>query len=118
RGLGPGGVVGVASQANTPSASLGYVGWGYLPEGARFRLKASVDVNARCGTNRACKVVGTALQQYGAYVVDTGGWPCFYAEGLDGKQVSWTGLLSATTTNLWKTADLEVMDLPALTLTP
>ena len=68
-------------------SAKGYVGWGYLPEGARFRLKAAVDVKARCGTNRGCQVVGTALQQYGAYVVDTGGWPAFYAENLQGKRV-------------------------------
>src|SRR5205809_233303 len=109
--------MGAASQTNTNSTAKGYIGWGYLPEGARFRLKGTVDVNARCGTNRACKVVGTALQQYGAYVVDTGGWPAFYAEGLDGKQASWTGLLSATDTNLWRTADFEVLALPPLTAT-
>jgi len=117
RGLGSGGVMGIASMNNT-YASLGYIGWKYLPEGARFRLKASVDVAARCGTNRACKVLGTALQQYGAYVVDTGGWPVFYAEDLTGKQVSWNGLLATTDAHAWQAADFEVLALPALTLVP
>ena len=118
RGPGPGGVMGIATQANTANAAKGYVGWGYLPEGARFRLKASVDVASRCGSNRACTVIGTALQQYGAYVVDTGGWPVLYAEALDGKQVSWAGLLADTDTNAWKAADFEVLALPALTALP
>jgi hypothetical protein len=117
RGLGSGGVMGIASQTNTNSLAKGYTGWGYLPEGARFRLKASVDVASRCGSNRACTVIGTALQQYGAYVVDTGGWPAFYAENLQGKQASWAGLLSADDASVWLTADLEVLALPPLTPT-
>src|SRR5204862_8273417 len=96
----------------------GHAAGANLPERARCRLKATVDVNARCGTNRACKVVGTALQQYGAYVVDTGGWPCFYAEGMDGKQASWSGLLSANDTELWQVGDFEVLALPPLTPVP
>jgi hypothetical protein len=90
-----------------------------IPEGARLRLKASVDVNAKCGTNNACKVIGRALQNYGAYVVDNSGVATLYAEVLTGKSVSWTGLLTISDARAFAASDFEVMSLPAtLTTAP
>lgn len=90
-----------------------------IPEGARLRLKASVDVAARCGANRACKIIGTALKKYGMYLVDTAGVATLYAEVLTGRDVSWTGLLSITDAEVWTADDFELLSLPAaLTATP
>lgn len=90
-----------------------------IPEGARLRLKASVDVNAKCGTNNNCKVIGRALQTYGAYVVDTSGVATFYAEVLTGKSVSWNGVLSIQDARAFAADDFELLSLPAnLTATP
>jgi hypothetical protein len=83
-----------------------------IPEGARFRLKSSVDVNARCGTNRACKIIGTALKTYGAYVVDTAGVTTFYAEVLTNKPESWAGLLKITDVRAFQADDFELLSLP------
>lgn len=88
-----------------------------IPEGARFRLKSSVDVNARCGTNNACKIIGTALKKYGAYVVDTAGVATFYAEVLTNKPQKWQGVLSATDARAFQAEDFELLALPP-TLTP
>lgn len=84
-----------------------------IPEGARLRLKASVDIAARCGTNRACKIIGTALAKYGAYVVDTAGVATFYAEVLTGRTETWTGKLGVTDARAFTADDFELLALPA-----
>lgn len=90
-----------------------------IPEGARLRLKASVDIAARCGTNRACRVIGTALAKYGAYVVDTAGVATFYAEVLTGRAETWTGVLGVTDARAFQADDFELLSLPAtLTAAP
>ncbi len=90
-----------------------------LPEGARLRLKSSVNIDARCGASRACKVIGTALKKYGMYLVDTAGVATLYAEVLTGRDVSWTGLLSIRDAEVWTADDFELLSLPAaLTATP
>jgi hypothetical protein len=92
-----------------------------IPEGARLRLKRSVDVLGRAATlsstasQRACKIIGKALKTYGAYVVDTAGAPTFYAENLQGKSVSWTGLLDPKDSSPFLASDFEVLTLPPLT---
>jgi hypothetical protein len=88
-----------------------------IPEGARFRLKAGVDLNARCGTNPGCKIIGAALKTYGAYVVDTAGVATFYAEDLSNKPESWSGLLNITDARGFQADDFELLSLPT-TLTP
>jgi hypothetical protein len=89
-----------------------------IPEGARLRLKASVDVNAKCGTNNNCKVIGRALQTYGAYVVDNSGVATLYAEVLTGKNVSWNGVLAISDARAFAANDFEVLTLPATLTTP
>jgi hypothetical protein len=84
-----------------------------IPEGARFRLKQSVDINARCGSNSACKVIGTALQTYGSYVVDNAAVPTFYAEVLTGKPENWSGLLHTIDAQAFQAEDFELLSLPA-----
>jgi hypothetical protein len=84
-----------------------------IPEGARFRLKSSVDVDARCAGNKACSILGKALKSYGAYVVDTAAVPTFYAEILTGKSVSWSGLLKIGDARSFAADDFEVLSLPA-----
>jgi hypothetical protein len=88
-----------------------------IPEGARLRLKPSVDVDAKCGTHRACKVIGTALKKDGVYMVDTAGVATLYAEVLTGRDVSWTVSFSITDAQVWSADDFELLSLPAL-LTP
>jgi hypothetical protein len=90
-----------------------------IPEGSRLRLKSTVDVNAKCGTNRACKIVGTAMKTYGIYVVDTAGVATLYAEVLTGKNVSWSGLLHISDVRVFTADDFELVSLPAtLTQSP
>lgn len=90
-----------------------------IPEGARLRLKSSVDVNARCGGNTACSVIGTALKKYGMYVVDTAAVSTLYAEVLTGTGRTWAGLLRVTDAQVWTAADFELLALPAtLTAAP
>lgn len=92
-----------------------------IPEGARLRLKPSVDIAARAAakssaaSQRACRIIGQALQTYGAYVVDHGGNPTIYAENLQGKGVSWAGLLDTLDTRPFLASDFEVLSLPSLT---
>jgi len=116
-GPGPDGVMAIATH-NDNARSPDRTGPTNIPLGARLRLKASVDVGARCGSNRACAVIGAALKQHGAYVVDTAGVPVFYAENLQGKAVSWDGLLAPTDARPFEADDLEVLALPPLTPAP
>jgi hypothetical protein len=90
-----------------------------IPEGARLRLRASVNVAARCAGNRACSTIGVALQKYGAYVVDNAAVPALYAEVLTGRDGSWSGSLHVTDARVWTAADFELLSLPpSLTATP
>ncbi len=87
-----------------------------VPEGARIRLRASVDIAARAAgaTHVAtATTIGNALQTYGAYLIDRGGHPTLYAEDLTGRTVSWTGLLEANDSTVFLPADFEVMSLPS-----
>jgi len=99
-----------AGEANRNTASN-------IPEGARFRLKSSANVQARCGGNKACAVIGNALKTYGAFVVDTAGVPVLYAEVLTGRSVSWSGLLKIADARPFAADDFEILSLPS-TLTP
>lgn len=84
-----------------------------LPEGARLRLKASVDVEARCGANAACKTLGVALATYGMYVVDTAGVAVLFAEVLTHTGTSWAGVLHIEDARAFQAADFELLSLPA-----
>ncbi len=118
-GLGTDGITqNIATHSDNASASNRNTS-ANIPEGARLRLKASVDVNAKCGSNNACKVIGRALQTYGAYVVDTSGVATLYAEVLTGKSVSWNGVLSIQDARAFGADDFELLSLPQnLTATP
>jgi hypothetical protein len=84
-----------------------------IPEGARLRLRPSVDLAARCGTNAACRTIGTALATYGAYMVDTAGVTTLVAEVLTDRHLSWTGVLRASDAAVFTAADFEVLAMPA-----
>jgi hypothetical protein len=117
QGMGPGGTLAIASH-NDNNRSANRTTAANIPEGARLRLKASVDVDARCGGALACRVIGQALKTYGAYMVDTAGAPVIFAESLVGKSVSWSGLLTPTDARAFAATDFEVLALPLLTLAP
>lgn len=85
---------------------------GSIPEGAHLRLKPSVDVSARCGSNNACKVIGAALQRYGAFMVDYAGVPTLYSQTLTGTGKSWSGVLSITDARAFQGGDFELLSLP------
>lgn len=87
-----------------------------LVEGSRIRLKASVDVAARAAgapIPASALTLGTALQQYGAYLFDRGGHPSLYAEDLANKSVSWSGVLDLDDAKVFLPTDFEVLSLPA-----
>jgi len=86
--------------------------WDNLPIGARLRLRPDVDVAGRCGGNRACEIIGRAMQDYGIYLVDLGSASAIYAEGLYGKDVSWAGLLDESAVSTFGASDLQVVQLP------
>lgn len=71
-----------------------------------------LDLDARCKTNKACKVIGTALKTYGAYLVDNGGVPVIYSEVLTGTGQSWSGLLDTADARAFVASDFEVLSLP------
>ncbi len=116
QGLGADGYsVGIASScdADDANADTSY----NIPEGARIRLKASVNVATRAAgaTHVAtATTIGNALKTYGAYLIDRGGHPTLYAEDLTDKSVSWTGLLQADDSAVFLPGDFEVMSLPAV----
>lgn len=113
RGLGADGVtVNIASHNDNASAS-NRNSTGNIPEGARLRLKASVDVDAKCGSNQACKVIGRALQTYGVFIVDTSGATGIYAEVTSVHGQSWSGLLAINSAAAFTAADFELMSLPS-----
>lgn len=112
RGLGADGVtVNIASHCDNASAS-NRNSTGNIPEGARLRLKSSVDVDAKCGTNQACKVLGRALQTFGAFIVDTSGGTGIYAEITSVHGQSWSGLLAVNSAAAFTADDFELMSLP------
>jgi hypothetical protein len=85
-----------------------------IPEGARLRLKAAVDVAARCGANAACRTIGTALKTYGAFMVDTAGVTTLVAEVLTGRPQNWAGVLRSTDVSVFGGNDFEVLAMPAV----
>ena len=115
QGLGVDGVTpNIASHADGDDANADSAS--NIPEGARIRLKAGVDVDARCAAAphpAACRAIGDALRDYGAYLVDRGGHPAIYAEDLTGKDVSWNGVLEARDTSGFPPGDFEVLSLPS-----
>ena len=84
-----------------------------IPEGARLRLKSSVDIAARCGSNTACRTIGTALATYGAYMVDTAGVTALVAEVLTDRHLSWAGVLRESDATVFTGNDFEVLAMPA-----
>jgi hypothetical protein len=112
-------------------------GWS-LPEGARLRLRQAVSVDARAtawesahpGRGAAVRILGTALQQYGMYVVDHSGLiydaanpttevptANLYAEHVFGlPNQTWGGSLHSDDARAFPSSDFEVLALPTLTL--
>ena len=117
RGLGADGVaVNIASHCDN-NASANRNTASNIPEGARLRLKASVDIDARCGSDAACKIIGQALKTYGVFIVDTAGANGIYAEVLSVHGQSWAGIMTRTAPGPFVASDFELMSLPA-SLTP
>jgi len=119
RGTAADGTVGIASH-NDDVQDANRINSFNIPEGARLRIKPSVDIAARAATlsganQRACQIIGQALKTFGAYVVDHAGGPTLYAENLQGKSVSWAGLLDSRDSRPFLASDFEVLTLPALT---
>jgi len=119
RGAASDGTIGIASHNDNVRTST-QISIYNIPEGARLRLKPSVDVAARAATKSgasrtACQIIGQALQTYGAYMVDHAGAPVLYAENLQGKDVSWSGLLNTLDISPFLATDFEVLTLPQLT---
>lgn len=109
-----GGAEGIASHTGT-TADTSRDTAANIPLGARIRLKATVDVVTRAGTNAAARILGTALQQYGAYLVDTAGaWTLYARNGtVDGSGL-WGSLLTNAAASPFTPNDFEVCRLPAL----
>lgn len=87
-----------------------------IPEGARLRLKANVDIDARCSGKSACKVIGKAMATYGIYVVDNGHVATLYAEVLANgahPNASWGDKLHIGDASAFAADDFEVLSLPA-----
>lgn len=119
RGAGADGTLAIASHCDDLQTSDRINSFN-IPEGARLRLKPSVDLAARAASKsgasrQACMIIGQALKTYGAYVVDHAGAPTFYAENLQGKAVSWVGLLDTLDSRPFLASDFEVLSLPPLT---
>ena len=119
RGTAPDGTVAIASH-NDDVRTTSRINSYNIPEGARLRIKPSVDIAARAATRtgasrQVCVIIGQALKTYGAYMVDHAGGPTLYAENLQGKDVSWTGLLDTLDSRPFLASDFEVLSLPSLT---
>jgi hypothetical protein len=85
-----------------------------IPEGARLRIKAGVDITALAAGKKDALIVLTALRDYGAFMVDHAGAPTIYAEALtDGS--SWGTLLTSRAIIDVPASVFEVLRLPPLT---
>ncbi len=81
-----------------------------IPEGARLRLRANVDIDALAGGEPGTTAILTALREYGCFLVDHAGTSCFYVEvGTP------AGLARDTDIGMLKPEHLEVLRLPELT---
>jgi len=76
-------------------------------------------VAARCGANNGCRMVGAALQRYGAYVVDFSGVATFAGEDRSGQAQKWGGLMTTTDSHAFLATDFELLSLPqSMTIAP
>lgn len=101
-----------ASASYVPPASTtdGTGARGSLPEGARIRLRADVDLGHLPGgdSRRNANVILTALKRYGAIVVDRSTVPTLYAQ-----KDAVSGLLVGNELQSLRLSDFEVVRLPA-----
>jgi hypothetical protein len=81
-----------------------------IPQGARLQLDPALDVNTIPGLSPVGRVIARALQEYGAYVIDTSGSNKIYAE--DRLTAAWADL-TATTVSAIPVERLRVLALPA-----
>jgi hypothetical protein len=85
-----------------------------IPEGARLRIKAGVDIVTLAGGKRDAMIVLRALKEYGAFMVDHAGAPTLYAEALtDG--TTWGTLLTSRAIIDVPADVFEVLRVPPLT---
>lgn len=77
-----------------------------VPYGARFRLKANVDLNA---LKPGARVVAKALQKYGMILSD-GGNITLTAQSDFGTTAKWAGLLEPSDLQSLKVSDFEMVD--------
>jgi hypothetical protein len=69
-----------------------------MVHGFRLQLDPALDINS-LGLNRAGKIIARAMQEYGMIFVENSGAGSniIYAESLDGKSESWSGILGSLT---------------------
>ncbi|MCX7015398.1 MAG: hypothetical protein NTW86_23070, partial [Candidatus Sumerlaeota bacterium] len=83
------------------------------PEGARIRIKASIDLSQR-DLSPAARVIATALQQYGAVIGDQSGGPVnLKVENTvaEGRGQRWEGVLSEDALASIPLDDYEIVEL-------
>lgn len=81
-----------------------------IPEGARIQLDPTLDVNSISGLDATGRIIARALQQYGAYVVDTSGANKIYAE--DNLTAQWGARVTGSTVSPIPVQRLRVLRLP------
>ena len=69
--------------------------------GYRLQLNPDLDIES-LGLNRAAKIIAKALQEYGMIFVENNGkgYNSVYAECLDAKNESWSGIFNSTISNI------------------
>jgi hypothetical protein len=75
--------------------SDGTGGAGGVPEGSRYQLDPSINVNTMCGSSPVALMMARAMQKYGVYVVDNSGRTKIFVEG--NPSANWGGTLTANT---------------------
>jgi hypothetical protein len=69
-----------------------------IPEGARLQLNpnaTSADIRKWCGTDRACRLMVRAMQDYGVYLMENSGNPKVYVE--DNLTANWGRVMDTNT---------------------
>ena len=81
-----------------------------IPQGARIQLDPTLDVNQIPGLDRTGRIIARALQEYGAYLIDTSGANKLIPE--DELTANWGTSLTATTVSAIPIDRLRVLQLP------
>ena len=82
-----------------------------IPQGARIQLDPALDVDSIPGLDRTGRIIARALQEYGAFLIDTSGANKIYVE--DNLTAEWGATLITTTVSAIPVESLRVLALPA-----